>query len=299
MATQTDNDERVKKLFVGGLKRDTSDEVLKEYFEAYGELSDCVVIRDSNTKTSRGFGYVTFSNKDSVIDVLKDKKEKGVHIIDGKEVEVKRAIPRDDQSSTGHLKTKKIFIGGLADEATADDIKQCLADKIRGTTPTSVDLIMKKNEDGTPSTKHRGFCFVEFEDEDIVDELCCIKKVNIAGKEVEIKKAEPKDKDKGAQGGRGGRGGGRGGYSGRGRGGGGGGGGDYGYGGYQQGYQSYGGYNDPSSYGYGYDAYGNGSYGSYGGMGMGAYQQAPSGYGPQGGYGQGGGGGRGRRYQPY
>ena len=298
MATPADNDERLKKLFVGGLKRDTPDETLKEYFESYGELSDCVVIRDNTTKVSRGFGYVTFSNKDSVIDVLKDKQEKGPHTIDGKEVEVKRAIPRGDDSATAHLKTKKIFIGGLADEATADDIKQCLAGEIRGILPASVDLIMKKNEDGTPPTKHRGFCFVEFEDEDIVDELCCIKKVKIAGKEVEIKKAEPKDKDKGAQGGRGGRGGGgRGGFSGRGRGGGGGGGGDWGYNSYQSGaYQSYQGYSDPS-YGYGSypDPYGNASYGNYGGMGV--YQQAPSGYGPQGGYGQGG--GRGGRYKPY
>lgn len=301
MATQTDSDERLKKLFVGGLKRDTSDDTLRGYFEPYGELSDCVVIRDAN-KASRGFGYVTFSNKDSVIDVLNDKRDKGPHSIDGKEVEVKRAIPRDDQSSTAHLKTKKLFIGGLADEATAEDIKQCLANEIRGNFPVSVDLIMKKNEDGSTSTKHRGFCFVEFDNEDTVDELCCIKKVNIAGKEVEVKKAEPKDKDKGGQGGRGGRGGGgRGGYSGRGRGGGGGGGGgggDYQYG-YSGGYQQYGGYGD-ASYGYGYDPYGNGSYGGYGGgMGM-AYQQGASSYGPQGGYGQGGGGGRGGgRYKPY
>lgn len=298
--TDKDNEERLKKLFVGGLKKDTSDETLKEYFLAYGELSDCVVIRESNTKTSRGFGYVTFSNKDDILAVLRDKKEKGPHSIDGKEVEVKRAIPRDDSSSTAHLKTKKIFIGGLADEATADDIKQALADEIRGTLPTNVDLIMKKNDDGTPSTRHRGFCFVEFEDEDIVDELCCIKKVNISGKVVEIKKAEPKDKDKGGSGGRGGRGGGgRGSFGGgRGRGGGG----DYGGGGY--GYQ--GGYNESYGFqggdysGYNYGAYGGAAYDGYGGMGMGAYQQAPSGYGPQGGYGQGGGGrGGGGRYRPY
>ena len=291
MANDTNSDDRLKKIFVGGLNRSTTNDGLKEYFKGYGEMSDCVVITDSQTKESRGFGYVTFVDKESVIEVLKDKKEKGVHTIDGKEVEVKRAIPRDDDSATARLKTKKIFIGGLKDEATSEDIQQALAEAVRGINPNSVDLIMKKTEDGT--SKHRGFCFVEYEDEDIVDELCCIKTVNICGKNVDVKKAEPKDKDSRGQGGRGGRGGGRGGSGGgRGRGRPG----DYGggnqYGGYQGGgYNQYGGYADPSygyGYGNGYDYYGN----------MGAYQQAPSGYGPQGGYGRGA-SGQGDRYRPY
>lgn len=287
MANPKDNDERLKKLFVGGLKRDTEDDTLKSYFEQYGAMTDCVVIR-SQTKESRGFGYVTFEDEESVLKVLGDKKEKGPHFIDGKEVEVKRAIPRDDQSSTAHLKTKKIFIGGLPDEADAESIKQSLADRVRGIAPTNVDLIMKKEDE----TKHRGFCFVEFEDEDIVDELCCIKQVGINGKNVEIKKAEPKDKS-GSQGqrGRGGRGGGRGGYGSRGRGGGMGG--NYqaagGYGGYPGG--GYDGYGDGSGYGDhsygGYAGYGGDFYGN-----MGGYQQTPSTYGPQAGY-------RNPRYKPY
>lgn len=290
MANEENNDDRLKKIFVGGLNRSTDNDGLKAYFGSYGDMSDCVVITDSQSKESRGFGYVTFVDKESVIEVLKDKKEKGVHTIDGKEVEVKRAIPKDDDSSTARLKTKKIFIGGLKDEATAEDIQQSLVTAVRGITPTSVDLIMKKQDDGGPS-KHRGFCFVEFEDEDIVDELCCLKKVNICGKMVEIKKAEPKDKDSRGQGGRGGRGGGRGGPGGgRGRGRGGDQGGHH-YGGY-----SGGGYNQYGSYGGADTSYYGGGYDGYDYYGMGAYQQAPSGYGPQGGYGRGAGG---ERYRPY
>ncbi|KAJ7334366.1 hypothetical protein OS493_014677 [Desmophyllum pertusum] len=287
-------DERLLKLFVGGLKRDTADDTLKEYFEKYGELSDCVIIRDNQqgNKVSRGFGYVTFKATDSILQVLQEKKD-GPHSIDGKEVEVKRAIPKDDQSPTAHLKVKKIFIGGLPDEATKEDIQQALT--VRDINPANVDLIMKKNEDGTISTKHRGFCFVELVDEDIVDEFCCIKKVDICGKMVEIKKAEPKDKGGQGQGGRGGRGGARGGYS-RGGGGGGGyysggdfGGGGYPQGGYQGGYNPYQGYADPSAYAY-YDPYGGG---------MGTYPQAASTYGAQSYGGQGGRGRGGGRYQPY
>ena len=170
MSSEGNSDDRLKKLFVGGLNRSTSDETLKAYFEEYGELSDCVVIRDSGTKESRGFGYVTYKDPSSVIPVLQYKRDTGPHKIDGKEVEVKRAIPREDQSSTAHLKTKKIFIGGLADAATAEDIRSALAENLRNIAPTSVDLIMRKSDDGQAPSKHRGFCFVEFDDEDLVDE---------------------------------------------------------------------------------------------------------------------------------
>lgn len=288
MANDQTTEDPLKKLFVGGLNRSTPDETLRSYFESYGEMTDCVVIRDQE-KNSRGFGYVTFAEKDSVLKVLKEKP----HKIDGKDVEVKRAIPRNEDSATAHHRTKKIFIGGLKDEATKEDISQVIADAVRGISPTSVDLIMKKED----PTKHRGFCFVEFDDEDIVDELCCIKKVNVAGKDVEIKKAQPKDQGQGGgRGGRGGRGGGggRGGYSSRDRSGGGGGYGGYNpYGGQASGYHQQP-YADPS-YGYGYDPYQGGYDNGYGAMG--SYQQGPSSYGPQHGNYRGGGGAR--QYKPY
>ena len=279
MANDQANEDPLKKVFVGGLDRSTSDEALKTYFESYGEMTDCVVIRDGG-KASRGFGYVTFAERESVLKVLGEKP----HTIDGKTVEVKRAIPRNEDSATAHHRTKKLFIGGLKDETTMEDIKQAVAESARGIAPTLVDLIMKKDE----PNKHRGFCFVEFEDEDIVDELCCLKRITISGKQVEIKKAQPKDGQGARSGGRGGRGGGRG-FSHRDRSGGGGG---------QYTYNMYGGhgyqqYSDPSYYS-GYDSYGyDNGYGN-----MGNYQQAPSNFGSQhGGYGRGG--GPRQRYTPY
>ncbi len=50
-----------KKLFVGGLSWDTSDDSLRESFSRYGEVTDAKVITDRETGRSRGFGFVTFS----------------------------------------------------------------------------------------------------------------------------------------------------------------------------------------------------------------------------------------------
>jgi len=38
--------ESFRKLFIGGLSPDTTEETLRDYFEHYGEVVDCIVMRD-------------------------------------------------------------------------------------------------------------------------------------------------------------------------------------------------------------------------------------------------------------
>ena len=50
-----------KKLFVGGLSWDTTDDGLRNAFASYGEITEAKVITDRDTGRSRGFGFVTFA----------------------------------------------------------------------------------------------------------------------------------------------------------------------------------------------------------------------------------------------
>uniref|UniRef100_A0A2K6SGN4 RRM domain-containing protein n=1 Tax=Saimiri boliviensis boliviensis TaxID=39432 RepID=A0A2K6SGN4_SAIBB len=50
--------EQLSKLFIGGLSFETTDDSLREHFEEWGTLTDCVVVRDPQTKHSRDFGFV-------------------------------------------------------------------------------------------------------------------------------------------------------------------------------------------------------------------------------------------------
>lgn len=50
------------KLFIGGLNVQTSESGLRGHFEAFGTLTDCVVVVNPQTKRSRCFGFVTYSN---------------------------------------------------------------------------------------------------------------------------------------------------------------------------------------------------------------------------------------------
>lgn len=71
-----------RKLFVGGLSWETTQENLQRYFGRYGEVIDCVVMKNSESGRSRGFGFVTFSDPANVPLVLQN----GPHQLDGRTV---------------------------------------------------------------------------------------------------------------------------------------------------------------------------------------------------------------------
>ena len=65
---------------------------------------------------SRGFGFITFSNPDAVDRVLSVSS----HCLDGKKIDPKHATPKSKSKAN---KTKKIFVGGVSQETSADEVK--------------------------------------------------------------------------------------------------------------------------------------------------------------------------------
>jgi len=57
---------RVKKVFVGGISPDTTEDHMQEYFSQYGSVESVSVITDKETGKSRGFGFVTYFDFDPV-----------------------------------------------------------------------------------------------------------------------------------------------------------------------------------------------------------------------------------------
>lgn len=69
------------KLFVGGISWDTNEDRLKEYFQAFGDVIEAVIMKDRITGRARGFGFVVFADPSVAERVVKEK-----HIIDGRTV---------------------------------------------------------------------------------------------------------------------------------------------------------------------------------------------------------------------
>ncbi|XP_059785591.1 heterogeneous nuclear ribonucleoprotein A1-like [Balaenoptera ricei] len=265
--------EQLRKLFIGGLSFETTDESLRSHFEQWGTLTDCVVMRDPNTKCSRGFGFVTYATVEEVDEAMNAKP----HKVDGRVVEPKRAVSREDSQRPGaHLTVKKIFVGGIKEDTEEHHLRDYFEQYGK------IEVIEIMNDRG--SGKKRGFAFITFDDHDSVDKIVIQKYHTVNGHNCEVRKALSKQEMASAsssQRGRsgsgnfgGGRGGGFGGndnfgrggnFSGRGGFGGSHGGG--GYGGSGDGYNGFG--NDGSNFG------GGGSYNDFG-----SYNNQSSNFGP-------------------
>jgi len=80
------------KLFVGGLPQNTAATELREHFEAFGVVSDAVVMIDPVTGRSRGFGFVCYlPGQEGAAAVAAALEQYNNHRIRGKWIEVKSA----------------------------------------------------------------------------------------------------------------------------------------------------------------------------------------------------------------
>ncbi|KAF3447473.1 hypothetical protein FNV43_RR12659 [Rhamnella rubrinervis] len=92
------NQIRTRKIFVGGLPTDLTEEEFKNYFERFGRVTDVVVMHDSTTHRPRGFGFITYDSEDSVENVMQNN----FHELNGRLVEVKRAVPKEESNFNGN-----------------------------------------------------------------------------------------------------------------------------------------------------------------------------------------------------
>lgn len=173
------------KIFIGGLAKDTSLETFVKYFEKYGEITDSVIMKDRHTGRARGFGFITYADPSVVDQLIEDK-----HVINGKEVEIKRTIPKGSSNShshshSNHFKTKKIFVGGIPTSLSQDDFKNFFSNY-----GNVVDHEIIRDH---TTKRSRGFGFVVFDNDKVVDDILSHgNMIHMAGTQVEIKKAEPK-----------------------------------------------------------------------------------------------------------
>jgi len=68
-----------KKLFVGGLSYETTEETLKETFSQAGTVESAAIITDKFSGRSKGFGFVEMSTE--------DEAKKAIEMFNGKEID--------------------------------------------------------------------------------------------------------------------------------------------------------------------------------------------------------------------
>ncbi|ODV90601.1 hypothetical protein CANCADRAFT_26233, partial [Tortispora caseinolytica NRRL Y-17796] len=163
------------KLFIGGLHWQTDEDSLVNYFSQFGEVMDRVIMRDGPNGRSRGFAFLTFKDPSSV-----DKVLETTHVLDGKTIDPKRAIPKDQQENAG-----KIFVGGLPSEITEQEFHDFFA---KYGNVIDANLMVYKE-----TGRSRGFGFVTYDSLKPIDDLFAAGPLVLGNRTIEIRRAQSRN----------------------------------------------------------------------------------------------------------
>lgn len=88
----------VKKLYVGGLSFQTTDDALSAAFAKAGTVISAIVIKDKFSGRSKGFGFVEMSTEEEAKAAIEMWNEKE---LDGRTVKVNEARPMEKRAPRG------------------------------------------------------------------------------------------------------------------------------------------------------------------------------------------------------
>jgi RNA recognition motif-containing protein len=90
-----------KKLFVGNLANETSEEALRGLFESVGVVNDCELVIDNYSGRFRGFGFVEMATDDDAQNAI--KQFDGSEFL-GRNLAVNEARPRTERAPVSGFK---------------------------------------------------------------------------------------------------------------------------------------------------------------------------------------------------
>jgi RNA recognition motif-containing protein len=97
------------KLFVGNLSFNTTENDLQDTFAAFGTVTEANLMMDRVSGRPRGFGFITMSTPEEAQAAIAGLNGKS---IDGRELTVNIAKPREERSGGGSGGGRREFGGG-------------------------------------------------------------------------------------------------------------------------------------------------------------------------------------------
>ena len=87
-----------KKLYVGNLSYDTTQEQLQELFSQAGEVTEATIVNDRETGRSKGFGFVEMATETAAQEAI--RRFNG-HSLGNRTLTVNEARPREERGGGG------------------------------------------------------------------------------------------------------------------------------------------------------------------------------------------------------
>jgi nucleolin len=160
-------DDRENDVFVGNLPWRLDESEFTEEFSRFGNVLKSRIVTDRETGRSKGFGFITFSDKES----CKRAVEDGNVQLQGRTVSVRhtemrnnksprssdsgdRAPNRTNSNDASSVPTNKIFVGNLSFRTTEENLNEFFSD-----CGGLISVRIPRDLDNRP----RGFAFLEFD----------------------------------------------------------------------------------------------------------------------------------------
>ncbi|KAJ6997371.1 hypothetical protein NC653_013818 [Populus alba x Populus x berolinensis] len=169
-----------QKLVILGIPWEIDTEGLREYMSKFGELEDCIVMKERSSGRSRGFGYVTFVSAEDAKAVLS-----GEHFLGKRMLEIKVATPKEEMRAPTK-KATRIFVARIPPSVTETTFRSHFEKY-----GEIIDLYMPKDHS---SKAHRGIGFITYASADSVDSLMA-ETHELGGSTVVVDRATPKEDD--------------------------------------------------------------------------------------------------------
>ena len=138
------------KLFVGGINKSTSEQVLYRYFANFGKVMYVDIARSPNGK-SKGYGYVEYQDELGTSRALSVR----LHLLDSNQLRVEPAYdPEFRQAQHRYLAQRRIYLSGIPSSVTEAEIFEVLREF---GTPESVTSLRRSNPYSNPNSF---YCYV-------------------------------------------------------------------------------------------------------------------------------------------
>lgn len=95
-----------KKLYVGNLSYNTTQEQVNALFARHGEVVEVTMIMDRDTGRPKGFGFVTMATDEGARDAI--NRLNGT-MLDDRALTVNEARPREERSSDGYRNNRNRY----------------------------------------------------------------------------------------------------------------------------------------------------------------------------------------------
>lgn len=169
-AIKTDDSNEERKIFIGGLSLETTEDDIVSYFKQYGEIDSTTFKTNPVSGRTQGYAFVVFKEKRSRDAALSNLK----HLVGGRHVSVEKA----------QIKKGKIFVFRVKPEMTEENLRQAFA---------SYGNVIEFEQpvDKSTNTK-KTFCFVTFDREAPAHNLIKQGTIKVNEDTVSIGRVNPK-----------------------------------------------------------------------------------------------------------